>query len=592
MKRYYELIVCVAAVLCSSTACERLSVDEKPENAPVIQTFSPKKAPAGAEVVVTGEFLNNVTAAYIGKEKVDIIEKVSDKRLSIRVSSTVTKGKIILENATGTGSSEEDFESAFAVPEITNGLVQSSADMGEEIIIQGTYLNSVKEVLFTSEGYQGHPAEIIQQQDAEIVVTVPFVETSQAKIILTYFDGGEEPVSTSWENAPVIEVIKPEISFDTFTFERTAVGKSISLTGENLHLVEKITVKENGDENAKTFDALFNTTDDGKTLSFTVPAGDYEDGDHHVTLTATWFDGNVQENLSEDFVIYVPYVKFWENIKAYCQARTELNQFRSFFSPETGILYPNSQWKELDAVSYSHGGLLWGANADEGSANSPKPGLISDEEYDSVFPYFFFSAVNFDGEKKGQVQVNGPANSNGQLKNFYINASNPSGTKADDNRVAGNGNKAVGTPILTFRYLDSSNANENKIIEMVKNGTVEHIDEATFPIDVTNKTIADISVSAPNGALNTDSWCSGYTLYPPRDTPDYQVDAVILVMYYSNYGYDKASPVSNIKRLGLLHIKTMDWLTYETNSATTYANSTVTFDCYWQKYDYDYSKLQ
>ena len=523
-------------VLFLFTACETLSVDEKVVSAPVIQSFSPKKAPAGSDIVVTGEFLNNVTKAYIGDVEVEISEKVSDKRLSIRVGEDVSKGRISLENLEGTGFSEEEFESSLAVPAINGDFLQESAGLGEEILIQGTDLNSVVEVLFMSDGYEGHAAEIIQQQDAEIVVKVPYVETSQAKIILTYYDGGQEPVSTPIENAPTIEIIKAVPSFDSMIPERTAVGKSITLSGKNLNLVERITVRENGVEGAPEFEAAFNATEE--SLTFTVPAGNYDDGDHTVTVRAEWYDGNEGDDIMENLVIYVPFVKF-------------LN------------------------------GANWGGT---GSNNVPVAGVVSDEDYDSTVPYFFFSAVN-----DGPVQINSPANSNGQLKNFFMNGS----SSAEENRITGTSdNIHSGIPILAFRYLNPDNQTEAALINKVKNAEIENIDEVAFPVNTTDMTVAGIGISTVSGSINTDTWCGSYEREPMRDTPDYEVGAVILVMYYHNGGYSKENPALNIKRIGLLHIKTMDWGTYSTSSRTTYANSNITFDCYWQKYDYDYNKVQ
>ncbi|MGN1210931.1 MAG: DNA-binding protein, partial [Candidatus Cryptobacteroides sp.] len=124
----------------------------------------------------------------------------------------------------------------------------------------------------------------------------------------------------------------------------------------------------------------------------------------------------------------------------------------------------------------------------------------------------------------------------------------------------------------------------------VRRGEIDNINEETFPIDEVTGTVGGIAISSAAGTLNTDVWCKDYVLTPLRDTPNYLVDAVILVMYYSNCGYDPEAKAKNIRRLGLLHIKTMDWKVYSASSSN-YALSSIYFDCYWQKYDYDYSKL-
>ena len=44
-----------------------------------------------------------------------------------------------------------------------------------------------------------------------------------------------------------------------------------------------------------------------------------------------------------------------------------------------------------------------------------------------------------------------------------------------------------------------------------------------------------------------------------------------------------------MKRIGFLHIRTVNFKTYNNTKAPS--SSDVTFNCYWQKYDYDYSKI-
>ena len=46
----------------------------------------------------------------------------------------------------------------------------------------------------------------------------------------------------------------------------------------------------------------------------------------------------------------------------------------------------------------------------------------------------------------------------------------------------------------------------------------------------------------------------------------------------------------NIKRIGVLHIKTVDFKLYNNTNAPS--SSSIEFDMYWQKHDYDYSKVQ
>ena len=563
MKSHKFLTAAVAIFATVLASCEKESVKEIVESVPVIESFSPKSAPAGAEVVINGESLHNVTEAWIGSVKVEITQKVSKKRLSIKVGKDVTSGKITLVNVSGKGESSETFTCSFAVPQITSSLLQEEAEMGSEVLISGRYLNSAVSVIFTADGFSnGHEAKIISQTDNEIVVKVPYVESSDACISMTYFDG-ETYKSTDKAVAP-IKVIRYVPQIDSYEFTRTAVGKSITLTGHYLHNIDKIYV---GD-----FEASCIKTPG--TLSFTIPSGDFEDGETTVELKATYFDENETIVLKNDFIVYVPFVKYWENNRTVCQGRFAESPYTSFFSPENGVVYENAKWKtDLDPVAIKYSNSQWG------SANCPKSGVVSDEDYNSVVPYFFFSSVS------GNVlQINSPANSNSQLKNFYISFE---GTPSNDYRVPGGNTNLPGTPILTFRYLSPENATENALREKVINGQIEKIDEALFPLDAVAGTVAGIGMTSAKGGIKSSAFCSRQTTELVTEK-DYKVDAVFIVAYYTNNGYSAEAPAANIKRLGLLHIKTIDW---NVSSSNDYRDSFVTFNCYWQKYDYDYSKL-
>ena len=564
--RINKYIILSSIAILAAYGCDRVHVDEVTFTAPVVEAFTPASAPVGAEVRVTGKSLNNVTEAYIGSVKVDIMEKVSDTRLSIKVANGVTSGKIKLVNNVGEGLSETDFRCTFAVPSIAASLLQAEAEMGDEVLISGTNLNAVISVVFTAEGQsKGHQAEIVVASEEEVVVKVPYVEDAIAKITFGYFDGTGEAF-TSLSEAPSIKVIRYVPTFNAFTLDRTPVGKSIVLTGSYLNNIDKIMV---GDFEAPLFK-------DAGQITFTVPAGNFEDGETTVPLTAWYFDNNESIVLSDAFVVYVPFVRYWENVRTWAQGRTEANEYVSFFSPETGIAYENAKWKDvLDPVALKHNGDQWVA------ANTPKPGVVTDEEYNSVLPYFFFSAVS------GNVlQINSPANSNSQLKNFYISFA---GTPANDYRVPGSNNNLPGTPILAFRYLNPSSSveAETALVQKVLSGKLDNINEALFPIDVAASTVAGISVASFAGAIKSDKWCDHQTA-ELKDDAGYKTDAVFLVAYYANNGFEKEQPAKNILRLGILHVTGIDWGVYNNSN---FGSTRITFNCYWQKYDYDYSKI-
>ena len=564
MKRIINQICAFAAAagMLLAAGCDKTYMDEVVKQAPVIESFSPASAPVGAEIIVTGQHLSGVTKAYIGDQEMVIREKVSDTRLSIVAGANGRDGKIVLENTVGKGESEASFTYSYAVPSLKPALLQDSVVMGDRLLLSGSDLSAVEAVLFTAEGCdESHEGEIFEQSTSEIVARVPYVENNNVRITLRYFDG-EASVTTPLDEAPSIEVVRLVPKFDEpIVLDRTAVGKSITLTGENLDKVDRILVGG--------FEAV--SSKQSTSLTFTVPAGDFKDGDTTTSVVAEYFDGHEEIELSASFVVYVPFVKFWENMQTWGQGR-DVESLSSFFSPETGRVYANSDWREvIDPISYQYQASTCSA------ANTPNKAVITEEQYNSVNPYFFFSGVS-----AGQLQVNSPANSTGQLKNFYFE-----NNSADAYRVTGVNGNCYGTPVLTFRYLDPSNATEKALIDQVKNQTLEKIDEESFPIDVEAKTVGGIGISSAKGTLNSDTWAAGkYTA--GTDAPNVDVDAVLMVLYY-NYEGSSSNVAANVRRIGFLHIRTVNFKTYNNTKAPS--SSDVTFNIYWQKYDYDYSKL-
>ena len=565
-KMFYRFFAIAAlAAVTSFTSCDSVSVNEVITSAPVIESFEPHSAPIGSEIVIYGEFLNDVIKAEIGGVEVTIKERVSNTRLSIEATADAKNGVITLYNGVGAGSSEESFIYTYAMPEITASILQSSVDMGDQMLITGKYMSAVEAVIFTAEGYTaGNEATIINKQASELVVKCPYVESSEARITLRYFDG-ESSVETPLESAPLIEVKRYTPVFDTPTFVRTEVGRSVVLTGSYLDKVDKILV---GGFEAQCFK-------EHSKLTFTVPAGDFPDGETVTDVKAVYFDGHEEYILSENFQVYVPFVKYWENMRVWGHAKSA-EQTACFFSPETGLVYANLDWRTaLDPIAYQYKAATCSEN---------QVSAVSMEEYDSVPPYFYFYCNN-----SCVLSANSPASSKSLLKNFWVG--NISG---DDNRLPGINGDCYGTPVLSFRGLLDSNADEKALADKVRRCELENIDEATFPIDVENKTVGGIGVGSASSQLKDEVWAPGMFGDKKSDVLNVKPDAVIMVLYYAHPGPEmvdqKLNYASNIKRIGFLHITNVNFKIDESNSNKPASLSDYTFNFYWQKYDYDHSK--
>ncbi len=544
--------LCACAAFC--TSCDSTSVKDVVASAPRIVSFSPESGSIGSEIVVTGEYLDDVTSARIGGEEVTILQKVSNERLSLKVTDNAKSGKIALSNSVGEGVSENDFTVEYQVPAITE--IPDEVEMGSELWISGSHMDVVSAVLFTAEGYDtGHEADILSQNEDKIQVKVPYVESDKAAITVRYFDGTSQ-VETPVESAPQVTVVRYEPDVTTSDFKAAEVGESVTLNGSHLDKIEKVLLAD--------IECVI-TSKSETELKFEVPASDsFKDGDNKVSLEIVYFDGREKRKLTDEFIVSVgvAFVYHWENKTIYAQTGDHF----AFFSPETGEVYSNDEWSQkVDPVAAA------GKNTNS-TANVP---AVTEAEYNSVNPYFFISGSS----SNSNLAINSPANSGSQLKNF----------KTSEGVSITNKQNYYGTPALSFAYLDpEADPDCADLVDKVKNGKIEKIDETTFPIDVDKKTCAGIKPSV-SVAPRTDVWAAGKFEKGVEKTVE--IDAVLLVFYYNvkGYGGDDKNPVRDVKRIGLMHIKSADFKMKEGTEEPS--ASSITFDMYWQKQDYDYSKV-
>lgn len=538
-------------------SCDDLSMNERVEGAPEIASFSPQQGSIGMEIEIEGDRLSDVVSASIGGVSAELSQKISNQKLRIRVPNGAVSGKIVLTNAKGDGTSENDFTVEYPEPAIQTQSVPAETEMGNKLLIRGTNMNVITAVVFTAEGQTvGHEAEIISQDTKEIVVKVPYVEDDNARITFRYFDG-QQDVMTPVTALPAITVKRYQPQVTTSTFPVVSVGDMITLNGTYLNKIDRVLVGGIDCQIASQTET---------ELRFTVPTSStYVDGDNVCTLSIIYFDGIETKVLTDNFIVKVPFVYFWENRTVYGQGR-DVAEMASFFSPETGIVYHNSQWREqVDPVSYQYQAKTCSGNQ--------KP-AVSQTEYESVNPYFFFSGV-----KAGDLQINSPAGSASQLKNFYFY-----NNSANDYRVTNANANCYGTPVLTYMYLDPSNASHKQLIDEEKAGQLKRIDETTFPIDEAAKTCRGISISSVANSIKNTAFAPGVFTVGEEKSAD--LDSYILVFYYNHSGLDTSNKAKNIKRVGLLHIKHIDFKMW--NNTVAPSSSGITFDMYWMKHDYQH----
>ncbi len=574
--------VAVVALLFATSCNETVSIDETISVAPIIESFSPATAVIGSEIEIFGEALNGVLTAEIGGQEVTILKRTSNTQMTILADITGVDGAITLSNTVGSSTSSESFTYEYAAPSVADDC-QAAIVMGERMLIAGEGLAATSKVFFlAADGSDDtqYEATINQKSNTEIVVTVPYVSSDDAKLYLEYKSGAESTVELNTNHAVVIRRDKP--TFEPLTVDTANAGRSVTITGTFL---DKVNYIEVGNE-AKGFNKASISTQTYDELTFTIPNNDnYADGDNtDQEIKAVYFDGWENNVLSTSFKVYVPKVYYWENILTSTQSR-ETELFVCFFCPETGSVIPNADWQAHDVTSVAKSGLVsMGSNS-----NNPDTANITEEEYYAVKPYFFFTVFN-----SGDLVIYSPNNSNTQLKNFYY---------ANDSKTSITGGGSwFGTPAITYKWIDpnASTQAEKDLYNKVVNGEIDEISPETFPINAEAQTIGDLSVLSLSASIKDSVYAPGvFSNYYPSKNPNYEsfiygddepCDIVIMVIYHTYDKKDSAHsvPLDKVRRIGFVHIKQIN---YAFDSNKVAKKSTVLYNCYWQKYDYDYTKL-
>lgn len=533
-------------------SCDNVSMIELKDTAPTVESFTPAEGYAGCEIEVTGTTLHNVVAARIGDADAEIVKRISDSRIVVRVPALATTGPVALSNSVGTGVSSYDFVMSYPSPEVDKSTLPSDTELSSNFLIFGHKMSVITRVLFSAAGYEAHEAEIISQNDNEIVVKVPYVEDDNANISFEYYNGVDMVRTNAADIA--IRIARFEPKAESVSTEEASIGDVVTITGQYLDKVERVLMSES---------PCVITSQTPEAIRFIVPElEEFADGENFTSLSIEYFDGIERKVLASSFKVNVPEVLFWADRKVWAQGR-DVEEFTSFFSPQTGIAYANSMWRSLDPVSFQY---------QEGTCSAAQVPAVTQAEYESVLPYFFFTGVS-----AGHLQINSPAGSASMLKNIFTE-----NNSANDYRVTGNNGNCYGTPVLSFLALDESNAAHADLINKVRTGTLKNLDEENYPIDVEKKKCGDISISSMSNSLNNTKFAPDvFTVGQPLST---DLDAYILVLYYNHKGLNTSNRAENVKRMGVIRIKHIDFKPYNNTDAPS--SSSVTFDMYWMKHDY------
>lgn len=539
------------SVLMFAVACSDDKEDGAPEEpapaAPTITDFVPPHGVPGVTITITGTGLKEANEVTIGGKQVELTGEATDTEIKVVTTEEVTGGKIKVTTPYGTVETVSEFvvDAVFQTPSLTV-VPQDNVSYWDIITLEGENLDIVEKVFFGTV-----EARIIREDEAtravegasvtELKVEVPYYDTTDAvNIFLEYTNEDNELVKMDTQKSFTVTPRAPKLdavsSIDADFFEQ------ISLTGTDLHLVEKVIFG--------TAEAAIDKENSNSTvLKVTVPYYEEEDA---VTITLVYRYGaedNVAEGRKSESADKFAAKKIQpENVEcpvsmilgnAFDITGKNLDKIEKVLFNETEITATLSDDKTKlicslpDAVTEASTGNTISIEYWKGNATD----VLRDDFEIKVLPYYVWKNVtlygpdnenaNFFSGTTGQYYT--PCEFAANKENIHLSVVGG----AQGLQIASlysNGTlkfKCEGTALaaegmsLRFRKLKETVEADRKYIDMIKNGTLENINVTQATADglamsplkqVIRHKLDDATVSDTDSSLYNETSDEGITI--------------------------------------------------------------------------------
>lgn len=274
MKKYSKytalLMMCLMLVTSLSfTACNDDDFDTNQNRGGIsLEVFGPCPVARGGELRFIGSGMNQINSVTIpGCDDITDIKVVSDREIRVTVPQTAIPGKVVLNHSNGKITTLTDI--TFLEPvslDAENTFSPARVKPGQEVTINGEYLNLMKEVCFSF-------VEGLDSANVYAVNEGAFIEHTRKAIKVIVPDNAVSgPVGVSDALAEIPNLIWSELELDVVLPSVAAAiditnakpGDLITINGNDLELVRKV-VMPNEDE------VEYTVSEDGKKLTFNLP---------------------------------------------------------------------------------------------------------------------------------------------------------------------------------------------------------------------------------------------------------------------------------------------------------------------------------
>ena len=228
-----------------------------------LNVFGPSPVARGGELRFLGSGMNQVTAVVIpGCEDITDIKVISDTEIRITVPQEAEPGLVTLKTPAGDITTKTKL--TFTEPISIESFTPVAVFPGDELTIEGEYLNLMHEVIFADEVVVSE--ENFITHDRNMIKLIVPEEAQSGQIILS--NGAEMPNMIYSEEE--LQVVLPSVA-SVVTKEKATPGDVMIVNGENLSLVRKVVVPSD-------IEVEFRLNTDKTQLEFVLP-DNTSDGD-------------------------------------------------------------------------------------------------------------------------------------------------------------------------------------------------------------------------------------------------------------------------------------------------------------------------
>ncbi len=523
---------------------------------PVASGYTPATGTIGTEITITGVDLHRLTAVTFGTVDVPAASFKSQSETEVKFAvpaGTYTAGNSDIAIKGVYGAKSIDVTTtlfAMKTPKFTTPTQEAGtqSELGDDLTITGQNLDLVTAVKWDT-------FELVITEKLETSITVKFPSSIteatpavQTKAITALWGTPEQTATivSAWKLNTAVPV---GVTIPTVTSMTAAdgyyLGKEIVIAGTDLTEVSAVQLWYNdGTTDQKTAATIKGTTTYG-SLTFTVPEdvtfSTATDVDVHLIYNTT---DNVKATADAKVKIYPFYVTKGLRMGTGSNSSSTYpayNQQNAFLMLDSGSVISADDWwsDSVDSPVKNNTPLVTVANT---VAAGTLPAM-----YYSVKPYVFFSAASPTGASPNKFAINGPANSNGQLKTHCY------GTKT---ALPG----LFGTPVIYFRVIN---------------------DDATLKASIVAGTVESVESYAKLGG-------SGAPAFATAEGSSAWVEGSVIVIQYINAAkctgaVGKPAATTDIYKQGYMYIKTVTCADSTTGLANDDRIGYVEFDLYWSK---------